>query len=207
MTELYRPDVVKLYVQGSLDGQACDNVSYWYTGETPPTSATLTTMMSRYQVWMRDNLLVHLSNTFRLVGIKAQSMSGPDGIQGYLIGTIDDVGVQTGPALPNSVAACMSAQTGRGGRSAHGRQYWSGLVESQTNGNRLTPAMVTQLNTAGQALLTDMNAGPAPAEMVIYSRYSNKALRAEPAIYFVTTLSLRDDVVDSQRRRLPGRGR
>lgn len=113
----------------------------------------------------------------------------------------------TGPgataAMPGNVCIAVSFRTAERGRSARGRNYVSGLQASVISGN--------QLNSTGQAQIigayTQLISSPLPDwTWVVVSRYADGVARVAGVTLPVTSVTIVDANLDSQRRRLTGRG-
>jgi hypothetical protein len=110
------------------------------------------------------------------------------------------------PALPNNVTVAASLRSNLTGRSARGRWYWQGLTEPQVTGNAIAAGVLTSIDAALTNLQSSIDG--AGFAWVIVSFFTNNAPRVGGPVYFtVVDIVFVDDVVDSQRRRLPGRGR
>lgn len=108
------------------------------------------------------------------------------------------------PALPGSVAFCVSFRTAGRGRSSRGRNYVPGLAEDQVTGNSLSLAVISGLlasYSAFNAALPDES-----MEWGVLSRVSGGLPRSAGLFQPVTSVVATDINVDSQRRRLSGRG-
>lgn len=111
--------------------------------------------------------------------------------------------VNTNPA-PNNVAACVTLRTDLRGRAYRGRTYVGGIALGSIDNQNLSSIAETAINDAFASLVATAQAERVP--LVIVSRQLNNAPRTTAAVTPVTSASLRDSVLDSQRRRLPGRG-
>lgn len=109
------------------------------------------------------------------------------------------------PALPNSIAVVMTKRTDFRGRSYRGRIYHPGLTEADVTANQVLAARVTALLTSYSNLINITDSGANVHHMVVVSRFSAGAARGAAVVTQVTSIST-DGIVDSQRRRLPGRG-
>jgi len=109
------------------------------------------------------------------------------------------------PALPNSIALVMTKRTDFRGRSFRGRIYHPGLTEADVAANQVTPVRVTALLTSYSNLINITDSGANVHKMVVVSRFTGGAARGAAVVTLVTSISS-DGSVDSQRRRLPGRG-
>lgn len=130
------------------------------------------------------------------------SQTGPT----YTLSVANDPGgPRTGDSTPNSVALCVSFRTGSRGRSGRGRNYVGGWAESSVNGNSFVASDVDAVVAAYQTLVdTPIAAG---VTWVVCSRQSGGQPRASALVQPIIAVLAVDDTVDSQRRRLPGRGR
>ena len=88
--------------------------------------------------------------------------------------------------------------------AARGRNYIVGLAEDVVSGNSVTPGFAAAVTAAYTALITATGAGP--WLWVVVSRYSNGAPRSQGLAQAVNAALLTDTNIDSQRRRLSGRG-
>jgi hypothetical protein len=107
--------------------------------------------------------------------------------------------------LPNNVSGCISFRTPFRGRSFRGRNYTVGMtLDFLASANTMTSAYMTAVQTAYNTLVT------APPEetltWVVASRFSGGLPRAEGIVTPITSAGFANNVTDSQRRRLPGRG-
>ena len=109
------------------------------------------------------------------------------------------------PALPNSIALAVKKTTGLRGRSFRGRIYHYGLTESQVQSNQVEQSVADSILAAWTNFLT-VTTADATWQMVVASRYENNLPRTTGVVTEVSTLTIVDNTVDNQRRRLPGRG-
>jgi hypothetical protein len=108
--------------------------------------------------------------------------------------------------LPNNSAACISFRSAGRGRSSRGRNYVPGISEDSVVGNSITAA--TQANLiAGYADLMDAATYTDDWAWIVYSRFEDGLPRVEALTAPVDAVIFTDNIIDSQRRRLPGRGR
>lgn len=108
-----------------------------------------------------------------------------------------------GAGLPGSVTFCVSLRTNQRGRSGRGRNYFIGLAEDEVTANQVTAAKANAIILAYENLLV-----PAldPYVLCVVSRQFNGVQRIEGLPQTVTSILYVDLDVDSQRRRLAGRG-
>lgn len=107
-------------------------------------------------------------------------------------------GSQGGAPLPGNVTVTQSWRTGLAGRKYRGRAYVPGLTEPQVaDDDRVVSATVVQLAAAALQLILDMVASS--WSLAIFHKIDNT--------FTNVTSSIVENLVDSMRRRLPGRGR
>lgn len=114
------------------------------------------------------------------------------------------VGSAGADGMPNNVALVFTKRTALRGRSFRGRIYHPGLAESQVAGNQVLSATVTSL-LAAYNLLKTLTVGAETWPLVVVSRMHNGVVTNPGETHAVTTIDT-DGFIDSQRRRLPGRG-
>jgi len=125
-----------------------------------------------------------------------------------LEGTNDDSagnGTYTGTTLPTSVSLAISLRTGFTGRSARGRMFVAGITaDSMASADTVN-------STYADAWIAALNAVQAEAaisnwDLVVISRQSGGVRLTSAVARVVTDVLCVDHVIDSQRRRLLGRG-
>lgn len=108
------------------------------------------------------------------------------------------------PTMPNNVALVFTKRTLLRGRSYRGRIFHPGLGEIHVTGNNAAGGVVSSfVGIYGQ--LIDFTTASESWNMVVVSRFTNNAPRVTADSNQVIGITS-DGVIDSQRRRLPGRG-
>lgn len=115
-------------------------------------------------------------------------------------------GGNSNPASPNNVSLAVSFRTGLSGRSYRGRNYWLGFTEPDVTNNQIDSALILDILAAYTSLI-GANSVADDWTWCVYSRYVNGVERETGMAQDVTSVGTTDGIVDSQRRRLPGRGR
>lgn len=108
------------------------------------------------------------------------------------------------PALPKNVTLAVKFSTNRSGRSYRGRNYAVGLTEGKVVGDTAESDYCEALRAAYEELIDA--AFTAGYTWVVASRYQNKLPRAIGISTEVENVSV-EATIDSQRRRLKGRGK
>jgi hypothetical protein len=209
MAQVWNPDATQVTIEGRLLGQQYINRFYTAiaTSAAPMNSSQLQEVCAKTATFLELNLLPLLSNTLQITEVRARVMA-PDVALQYIL-PVELVGEQVGAVLPNNVSACVSLSSGFAGRGGRGRMYVGGIPQATVSQSTFTSGFVENLNTAFQTgLLARMSeTGPTTSfDVVIYSQFTGKIQRTEALLTTVTSAALRDNIVDSQRRRLPGRG-
>lgn len=202
---MFQPTQDVAYVQliQELDGQQIQNGFNVYRGQGW-TESSLTDAGGVIGQWFKQELLPTLSGDLVLTRIIATDMSQQVSAQVELPGGVDNQGGLLVDSLPNNVAMCVSLNSAYRGRSANGRSYLAGIPETASNGSRLTPSIADVWLAAYNILQSNYLAGI--GTWVVVSRYTGGALRPTATFLPIVSCVLKDYVVDSQRRRLPGRG-
>jgi hypothetical protein len=205
------PDTVLVEVRMELDSQKVENTLYFEGGSIDATAAA--GIATGIIAWWVDNYSPITTTALALREVVVTDLSSDTGFQvsevpdGLVTGTIS-----TSPAFPNSVSLAVSFRTANRGRSFRGRNYVVGITDSQVTLNTMDPTTVSAWHDAYTALLA--TAASLSVEWVVVSRFSGvdpttrKPIpRATGITTPVTTVVVTDPTVDSQRRRLPGRGK
>jgi len=198
------PNCGEFGLQITVNGQKCANV-FHVEGAAPYNAGTLTVVSAFLTTWWFDNIRPQLSNDVALTSIIARSLESINAPSIEFDDTMPIVGSAStnGPILPHNVTVAIKWTTGLRGRSYRGRTYHPALYEGQVVGSIVDAGELTQLVDGYSALIPALAAEG--YTLVVYSRYANKLERATGVCTPITNCSA-DDVVDSQRRRLPGRG-
>jgi len=158
-------------------------VSWWNTNFKPITS----NLMALDQVYITD---LTADNSFTVPYSTGLPLTGTNATE----------------ALPFNCALCISFRTANRGRSGRGRNYVAGLTEAQQAASVVAAATRLSIVTAYQALVGAGTFVPGLGFSVV-SRFHNGLPRAQCLVQPITNVLAVDDILDSQRRRLPGRGR
>ena len=204
------PNTAEVEIRGLLDSQKVEN-TLWFEAASGWTTSSLTTLAGEVLAWYIANIIPHLPAPYRLVEVFAKDKSTAAGNEATVTPGSTTVG-GGGPAMPNNVTLAISFRTALGGRSFRGRNYMPGIPQSQyTDTNRITSSYLTAVQVAYSKLLDP--AVITDAVWVVASRFSGTSpVSGEPTprptgiATPVTAALFVDEVTDSQRRRLPGRG-
>lgn len=187
------------------DGQQLENTLYFTRADTYDV-AELTALANAIIAWWTAELLPLTSNTVQLRAVKATSLQSASAPAVEVAPASSLFGSATSPALPNNVTIAIKFLTNFRGRWARGRNYVIGLVENVVTANAISQAHADALQDAYNTLTTTTYVN-ATYDWVVVSRQFENTPRVEGFASSITSAVLTDLTVDSQRRRLPGRGR
>jgi hypothetical protein len=174
------------------------------------TAGELHDLGSRLVQWWTTYLAPSLSTQIQLQMVRVRDISTANGIGVEYSDGLPVSGNLNTASVPNNVTVAVKHSSGLTGRSFRGRTYVPGLAAGDINVNTLLIAPLQALHLAFQNLdiVNDVNG----ALHVILSKYSGVDAQGRPlpratAIATPVLSYSVDPIVDSQRRRLPGRGR
>jgi len=199
------PNVVECHIRQTYLGQQIENILYFRL-EDNPTPVSMLNLASNLATWFTTGPRSRMSSSLFLREVYAVDLTTETSETATFSVTNDPGGPDATDPLPGSVALCVSFRTSGRGRSSRGRNYLSGWGQDAVSGNAFSPTLASATAEDYEELI---GGGPfeLPAEWVIVSRISEGLPRASALIQPVTAVVLTDINVDSQRRRLAGRGR
>lgn len=190
------PTAYQIEVRGTYFGQLTENV--WHAIGPDPFDATVAADIAGTMQVGYASIMAPLSHDYSISEIFVHNLAGVDSGEVTLAISPAQEGGSGNPGLPGNVALCVSLRTALSGRTTRGRKYFAGLDETKVTGNLLDPTTAADILDGVNALISSMVDGGHP--LAIFSR---TAL----TLTTISTATLVDLVVDSQRRRLTGRGR
>jgi len=198
------PNIVAVELRCTLDGQNVENT--WHVNVFhEPTVADLVALANNIATVVIGSWLTNLSDQLTFREIHLRSLHTANGVEHTAAFPANTTGSLVSPVMPSNVTLCVSLRSQSSGRSARGRLYWMTLTELDVVGNTVASGRVGTIVGAVQDMIDQMvTIGYA---WVIVSYITNNAPRVGGPVYFIVTTALVvDSIVDSQRRRLPGRG-
>lgn len=199
------PNTIGVQIRMSLDGQFIENTLYFYSGSGVDV-AVMTALGNELLLWWTTEYSSELASLLSLREIYLVDLSSETGptvtIPAPAPAPVGGVGAD---ALPNNCALCISFRAAKRGRAYRGRNYVSGLPDTLVTQNEANTLLTGALVDAYNGLFT--RAATAAVTWVVVSRFAGGLPRVEGNAEPVQSVVLVDNVVDSQRRRLPGRGR
>lgn len=198
------PNVIEAEMRMRLDTQKIENTLYFYK-VTGWTAADVPVVFNALLLWWTTTYSDPLSNTLTLNEIKITDLSSDVGFAFEIPApTPKPAGGSAEPSAPNNVALCVSFRTAGRGRSSRGRNYVPGIPKTAIAANTVNTDTTTAIAAAYNDLLTV--ADGFGGDWCVVSRFSGGSPRAAGLVSIITAATIVDSTVDSQRRRLPGRG-
>lgn len=197
-------------LRASLHGQQIENV-FHVRVSTTPTLADLTTVGDTVADWAAGAYSVVTSNAVEFIDVIVTDLNVEAGLQYIHLFDAGITGDVDGDVKTNQDTLAIGFRTGHSGRSFRGRMYAMGVpAGGYSDANTLSAASITAFQVAANALKTELTTAGFP--LGVLSRWTGGAkpvpshLRPAGILTDVTTITISDAIVDSQNRRLPGRG-
>lgn len=197
-------DVAKVAIDQLFGQQALTNIIYFLstTGWTP---GSLDILCDEVVDWWTTNIAPLMNDALSLVGVTATDLTTETSPSVTVPVSPAVAGARTEAASPANAAATVTFRTVQRGRSSRGRNYVSGLSDGfgVISPTAVGTGYASDLATA-YAALEDVEAAVNAVHSVV-SFFSEKAPRTTAQILPVLSYTC-DTLIDSQRRRLAGRG-
>jgi len=181
-----------------------ENVLYFEVADNTMQETALE-LAENLVTWYDTYMKAAIPNQISLVRIDLRDAENENG---YAITYTDDLpiaGTATGAELPNNVTFAVKFLTAGSGRAYRGRSFFPGITASQLDGNTVYSALASQVLAAFEELISlPMTLGS--AKLSVVSKIIGGVARVAALVNNVLTIFI-DGTMDSQRRRLPGRGR
>jgi len=194
--------VAKIELFFRQDGQQCENVLHFRLPSSV-TEASLTTLCEDVIAWWDTLMQPIVTSKVDLVGVKGTALGAVDGPAVEVVDGLPLSGTASSASLPNNVTVVIKFLTAKRGRSFRGRLYHVGLYDTLVVDSHITSAAQSALQAAYAALLSE--AGFGGALLVVASRVADGEPRTLGITTEVTGVAV-NEIIDSQRRRLPERG-
>lgn len=205
------PNTVLAELRMLYDSQKVEN-TLWFDLGAAPTATVMEALAGGLLSWWTNFYAPLCQVGVQLREVCITDMSSATGPQIIEAATTGNFGLNTSPPKPSSAALTVSFRTAARGRSFRGRNYVVGLTQDSLNLNTVTDAFANACVTAYSALLPSGTAEH-PGVWVVASRFHGIGADKKPIPRTtgiatpIIAVSVVDKTVDSQRRRLPGRGK
>jgi len=196
------PSAYQVNLKQMVAGQMVENVIAVRSddGESP---LSMSDIADVFLDWWSTELAPLLSSNITLNEIVVRDLSS-ESAGSFLLTPATPPAGAGGQAVANNVAFCVSARTAAAGRSFRGRTYVAGLPRDSVSASAVSSGTASDLVAAFNQLRTLLEA--INAVIVVISRIHNGIERLTGLATVVVNYTAVDLTVDSQRRRLPGRG-
>lgn len=205
------PNTAQIRLEGRQDNQQTINDLYFFQ-DGGFTELELANLTGNVFSWWNTSVLAVLNEDFNSLRASARDLTSATGLA-FETATGAGPGSVVGEFAPNNVAAVVSFRTGLAGRSFRGRNYIPGISNNAVGGNTIDGTWRDAIIAAYSLLLPGGTVLPAGFIWVVVSRYSGVDGDGKPIprlagiVTTITAVVFTDNIVDSQRRRLPGRGK
>lgn len=189
-----------------IDGQNIENTLY-FEGAGAVGTETMILLGDALIVWWATELAPNLTKSLQLREIYLTLLTTAVSPTVTRVPSTTTFGALDVPPVPNNASLCVSFRTAGRGRSARGRNYVPGIAEGEVNISRITQARcdaIAQAYSNIPAVLVEQDVEA--FTWVVVSRYTSGLPRGEGVTEPIQVATVVDNVIDSQRRRLPGRG-
>lgn len=198
------PNGIMVEVRYVWDAQRVENVFWCRSPNAVPTVAELETVAEQvflnwaqyFQPWQTSMLSIR--------EVYATDQSSANGSVFTFNDNLPTTGINVNEAMPNSTTLAVSLRTAQRGRSFRGRSYALGLTRNVVANNTVSAPAVVSILAGYDALIVQLGLLNIP--LAICSRYALGDPRPFGILTPVVDALITDNTVDSQRRRLPGRG-
>jgi len=197
------PNTAKVTMLYQLNGQEVMNI-FHFEGEAPWTKELLADLANVVSGSWITNIQPGAPTTLKLRTITALDLGEPESFLG--IENVDEFGLVNNPTLPGNVTLSIKFDGGLSGRSNRGRMYWLQLTEADVAGDTVNVSSLGDILTAITGFFEDIDGVVNDCHHVVVSYCHDGEWRTTGQTTQITTYSS-DGIVDSQRRRLTGRGR
>jgi len=197
------PNTIAVDVIYELSGQRVENTLYF---EKPGgwDAAAITTFLENLRDIIATGLLPLLHTSLQLVQLVGTLLDAVESISIVSLVSPPLGGGVSGTQLPNNVTYTVQFKTALRGRSFRGRNYVPGIPQTGISANNIDATLRTGLldfyDTVRELALDNT------CLWVVVSRVADGVERTTGVTTPITGPATADSFLDSQRRRLPGRG-
>lgn len=209
------PDVAHIKVVGQLDNQQTVNDLYFVSTAPPISQFTLLALASGIGTWVANEYAPLLPETWHGVEVAARDLTSQFSFVASQ-GLSSATGGIAGEQAPNNVTANIVFRTGLAGRNNHGANRIPGLPNSLVDINEIDAAHLADWVSAYSLLIAGGGSTPAGWTWVVLSQFSGFTIvegkkvptpRAEGVFHEIFSVIFVDQIVDSQKTRLPKHGK
>lgn len=196
--------VMRTELRYTLGGQQCENVLHWELTTLGPQIEDVAILGAKLVNWWDTYVKPYVSPNCILNNIKITNLDTATGFQAEYTTGLPIAGTSNATFLPNHVTLAVRLATAARGKSTTGRLFWPQISSGNVTNNVVDSTLTGEIKTALEALLAI--GFSADYKLAIVSYIAGHALRLSPLVTDVLSVAV-ENILDSQRRRLPGRGR
>jgi len=197
--------VAEVVIRGQCDNQELNNTLYFkYT--TTVTKSELDQLATDVRDFWENNALPQLPEDYEFLGVKAVDLTTNTSEVSEISATSINNGTLTGNTLPNNNSLTITFNTSNRGRSYRGRNFWPLLVEADVTNNEVSEGRANNIRGV-YSLMVGSDEVSSGWTWGVFSRIQNKVQLTNGVFTPIQSVKYTDRIVDSQRRRLPKRGR
>lgn len=199
------PQTAKVAIVGTSFGQTIVN-TFWVTFSTAVTQAILDAIVAAAQTWWGSYMKPAMPSSYTLGTITATDQTTQNGPSSTV--SVAQAGTSGSASMPNGMAVCVTERTALRGRSYRGRLYWGPLTSdmaASSDKNQITSTAAANIGAYLLGFASAMSAMATPGNHAVVSHFHNGIARASAVVTPIETYHA-DTFLDSQRRRLTGRG-
>lgn len=193
------PNVARLVMRFEEFGRTYTNTTYWQRSGAWTVPQLEDLVENAYLQWI-NWVLPEQSTAVTLLGPIAYSMQAADAPLAEYTPLSTANGELSSAAMPGNVTAAIKLTTAGRGKSARGRLYHIGLVESQVVDNELVAGVAANLQGRYINWWGDLETDTT-ADLGVVSFQLNGVER-NPGVFQLVTGMTMDNGVDTQRRRV-----
>lgn len=196
--------VMKIQLIYNFNSQAIENVFHVLSGGSL-LGADLDRVEGVFAAWWTATGRLQAPTNLTLVKIVADALGGSAGLhREYTTGWTAGGSLGT-TNTPGNVTTSIKLSTGTRGRSYRGRIYWPAIFQNDIVSGLLSTARRDGIVAAVNTLRTNLTADGSNDQLVVVSYCTGGVWRGAGVASVVTNAS-GHTLIDSQRRRLVGRG-
>jgi hypothetical protein len=202
---VFVPNVLcaKVAVEGLWEGQKVAQTFHFAHSPEPTQSELEALAQDMVDAW-NSSMRTSQATNYAVVRVTATRQGSNVDIQGTYTPSSPVAGTGSGESLPTGSAWVFTYRTSFRGRNFRGRGYQPGLLDSiRVSATQGSLSVLSAI--AANYVLHLITSAPTGWTWVVASRFLNKAPRSEILLTPVTGVTV-DTAIDSQRRRLLGRG-
>jgi len=199
------PNVLQAELRFDYGSQKCENVVY-FEGSAGVTPVLASSLGGQLVSWWNTHFKTPSPTVMGLREVYITDLTSATSFTVSYVAGLPSFGLSAVDPLPFNCAHCVSFRTAARGRSGRGRNYVMGLSDSEAAASTISTTRVN-LDVAAYAALVGAGTFVAGLQFVVVSRFLDGNPRTVGLARPVTSVLSVDSVMDSMRRRLPGRGR